>query len=71
MPDDLLARIDEAAGRRNTTRSGFLALAARRELARLTPDEADAIIARSRALFADAGPFEAADLVRAERDRTH
>jgi metal-responsive CopG/Arc/MetJ family transcriptional regulator len=68
LPDDLLARIDEMARRRKVTRSGLLAQAARKEVARLTPEEMDAIIERSRARFADAGPFDSADLIRAERD---
>jgi predicted transcriptional regulator len=69
LPDDLLAQVDEEAARRSTSRSALLALAVRRELQRRDPAAIDAAIARSRARFADAGPFDAADLIRAERDR--
>lgn len=68
MPDDLLARVNERARERNMTRSGFLAEAAEHEVGRLTQEEFNAIIERGRAAFRDAGPFEAADLIRAERD---
>ncbi len=43
--------------------------AVRSELRRPDPEALDAAIASARSLFADAGPFEAADLVRAERRR--
>ena len=68
MPDDLLADVDAAVAKRATSRSAFLAEAARRELWRPDPDAVAAAIKRSEARFADAGPFEAADLIRAERD---
>lgn len=71
LPDDLLAEIDNAAQRRGVSRSGLLAQAARHDLERATPDEMDAAIARSRKRFANAGPFESADLVRRERDFMH
>lgn len=68
LPDDLLRRIDRAAAERNTSRSGFLQEAARRELG--WPDSAaiDAALQRARAALAGAGDFESAELVRAERD---
>jgi len=46
----------------------LLAAAVRRELERRDPAAVDAAIARSRARFAEAGAFEAADLVRSDRD---
>jgi len=69
LPDDLVRELDEEARRRSTSRSALLAAAARRELAR--PDSgavADAI-ARSERRFRTAGSFDAADLVRRDRDR--
>jgi HicB_like antitoxin of bacterial toxin-antitoxin system len=68
FPDDLLERIDREAGERGTTRSGFLQEAARRELG--WPDRAaiDAALDRGRAALAGFGSFEAADLVRVERE---
>ncbi|PZS32824.1 MAG: hypothetical protein DLM58_09115 [Pseudonocardiales bacterium] len=68
MPDDLLAAVDAAVARRSTSRSAFLAEAARLELRRPDPGAIAAAIERSEARFADAGPFDAADLIRAERD---
>jgi metal-responsive CopG/Arc/MetJ family transcriptional regulator len=68
LPDELVARIDEEAKRRSTSRSALLATAARRELARQDPDAVQAAIARSEARFRRAGAFDAADLVRADRD---
>lgn len=68
MPDDLLAETDALARRRHTNRSALIAAAVRRELRRPDPDAAIAAMERSQARFADAGPFESADLIRAERD---
>ena len=68
IPDDLLATIDHEATRREMSRSAFLAAAARRELSRRDPATVAAAIARSEARFRDAGSFDAADLVRADRD---
>ncbi len=67
LPDELLARVDEEASRRSTSRSALLALAARRELERRDPDAVAAAVARSRERFR-AGRFDATDLVRADRD---
>jgi len=53
---------------RGSSRSALLALAARREL-RDDPAEVEHALARARRSLQDAGCFEAADLVRAERDR--
>jgi metal-responsive CopG/Arc/MetJ family transcriptional regulator len=69
IPADLLADLDREAARRGSTRSGLLALAARRELEQQDPRELDALLAQARAAMRDAGAVEAADLVRAERDR--
>ena len=68
LPDDLLARIDDEARRRGTSRSALLQQAARRELGRPDPASLDQAVARSRARFAQAKGFEAAELIRAERD---
>lgn len=68
VPEDLLERIDRAASERETTRSGFLQEAARRELG--WPDAAriDAALARARAALSGSGRFESAELIRAGRD---
>jgi metal-responsive CopG/Arc/MetJ family transcriptional regulator len=68
LADDLLAELDAEAARRSMSRSALLATAARRELARRAPDRVAAAIARSEQRFRHAGTFEAADLVRADRD---
>ena len=68
LPDEVLARIDSEARRRGTTRSGLLRDAALRELGRPDPVALEAALARSRARFASAGRFDAAVLIRAERD---
>jgi len=68
IPDDLLERIDEAARSREVSRSALLALAARRELARRDTAVVAAAIARSEARFDNAGSFDSAALVRADRD---
>lgn len=68
LADDLLAQIDAEAKRRSTSRSALLAVAARRELARRDNDLVRAAIERSEQRFSNSGAFEAADLVRADRD---
>lgn len=68
LPDELLERVDEEAARRSTTRSALLAMAVRRELERRDPVAVAAAIERSRERFRDSGEFEAADLVRSNRD---
>lgn len=68
LPDDLLAKIDEEARRREMSRSALLAAAARRELARRDPEAVAAAIARSEERFEQAGSFDAGELVRADRD---
>ncbi|MBA2239818.1 MAG: ribbon-helix-helix protein, CopG family [Solirubrobacterales bacterium] len=68
VPDDLLERIDRAAGERRTSRSAFLQEAARRELGWPDPVAIDAALERARAALAGAGRFESAKLIRADRD---
>lgn len=68
MPAELLERIDRETSARHISRSAFLQQAARRELG--WPDAAriDAALERGRAALLDAGRFESAKLIRAERD---
>lgn len=68
LPEELLAELDAAVKRRSTTRSALLAAAARRELRRRDPVDLAAAIERSEQRFRSAGSFDAADLVRADRD---
>lgn len=68
LPDELLAELDEEAKRRSTSRSGLLATAARRELTRRGSVQMAEAIARSERRFQAAGSFDAADLVRQDRD---
>ena len=59
---------DREARERSTTRSGFLQEAARRELGWPDPAVIDVALARGRAALDGLGSFEAADLIRAERE---
>jgi metal-responsive CopG/Arc/MetJ family transcriptional regulator len=68
LPAELLAEVDAEARRRSTSRSALLAEAVRRELARRDSTQVAEAIARSERRFRDAGTFESADLVRADRD---
>ncbi len=68
IPGELLERIDREADERGTTRSGFLQEAAQRELGWPDPLRIDAALDRGRAALAGAGSFEAAELIRAERE---
>ena len=68
LPDDLVRDIDEEAQRRSMSRSALLATAARRELARRDPAAVAEAITRSEQRFRSAGEFDAADLVRRDRD---
>ena len=68
LPEDLLRRIDRAAGERETSRSAFLQEAARRELGWPDAGAIDSALERGRDALAGAGSFEAADLIRTERD---
>ena len=68
LPDDLLASIDAAASRRATSRSAYLAAAARHELDRPDPELLAAVVKRSRRRFASSGSFESSSIVRADRD---
>lgn len=68
IPDELLGRIDREAGVRGTTRSAFLQEAARQELGWPDPARIDAALDRARAALAESGSFEAAELIRTERE---
>lgn len=68
LPDDLLRRLDAEARRRSMTRSGLLAATIQLALARRDVDSVRKAIERSRERFADENAFEAAELVRADRD---
>jgi Arc/MetJ-type ribon-helix-helix transcriptional regulator len=68
MPDDLLDRIDRETQSIGSTRSDFLQEAARRQLGWPDPSTIDAALERGRAAMAEAGSFEAADLIRADRE---
>jgi metal-responsive CopG/Arc/MetJ family transcriptional regulator len=68
LPDELVRDIDEEARRRSMSRSALLAAAARRELARSEPAAVAEAIARSEQRFRAAGRFDAAELVRQDRD---
>lgn len=69
LPAELLVDLDREAARRGSTRSALLALAARRELEQQDPAELDALLEAARTALRASGSFEAADLVRAERER--
>lgn len=69
LPPDVLADLDREAARRGSSRSALLALAARHELQQLDPEEVDAALRRARSAMRAAGTFEAAELVRSERER--
>ena len=70
LPEELVRQIDAEARRRSTTRSGLLAQAAREMLQRPDLEAAKSAVERSRRRFATSGAHEAADLVRADRDRS-
>jgi hypothetical protein len=68
IPDALLEEIDREASARGASRSGFLQDAARRELARPSRARIEAALERGRRTLRGVGDFEAADLIRSERD---
>ena len=68
IPDELLQRLDYEAKKRSLTRSALLAAAVRRELERPGSKEVSAAIERSEARFQRAPAFDAARIVRADRD---
>ena len=68
LPDELLRRIDSAAMRNGTSRSGWLAKAARRELSRRDPAAVREAIERSEKRFADVPALDAAEVIRLDRD---
>jgi|1186.fasta_scaffold36747_3 metal-responsive CopG/Arc/MetJ family transcriptional regulator len=69
IPDALLARIDEVARIRGTSRSGLLQAAAERELSRRSPEEMRAAIALAREAMRGAPKVDAVAAIREERDR--
>jgi len=71
LPDDLLARIDHEARQQHSNRSAFLREAARQALGWPDPAKLDGAVARARAAVAQAGSFESAEIVRAQRDARH
>jgi metal-responsive CopG/Arc/MetJ family transcriptional regulator len=68
LPVDLVRRLDQEASKRSMSRSALIAAAARRELARSDPEAVARAIERSEERFRSAGSFEAAELVRRDRD---
>lgn len=60
--------VDEAASRRAISRSAFLEATAGRELVRRDSDEVAQAIERSERRFEHAGAFEAAEVIRRDRD---
>jgi hypothetical protein len=68
LTDELLGQLDAAAKRRGTTRSGLLAAIVRRELAHPTPADVHDAVALLEECFAAVPAFEAADVIRMERD---
>jgi metal-responsive CopG/Arc/MetJ family transcriptional regulator len=70
LPDELLAALDEAAQRADTTRSAFIRQAVRERLARGPVDRArrDAAVEHLRRAFSDA-TFNPEDFIRADRER--
>jgi hypothetical protein len=68
LPEELVRDIDKEARRRSMSRSALLAAAARRELAQRDPEAVAEAIERSERRFRSAGVFDAAELVRQDRD---
>jgi hypothetical protein len=68
IPEELLAEIDREASARGDSRSGFIQEAARRELSRPSRARIEAALARGRRALQDVGAFEAADVIRDDRD---
>ena len=68
LPEELVREIDEEAKRRSTSRSAFLAAAARMELLRPDPRVIAEAVARSERRFRGADAFDAGELVRGDRD---
>ena len=68
IPDELLSEIDREASARGDSRSAFLQEAARRELGRPSRVRIQGALERGRRALRDVGAFEAAEVIRAERD---
>jgi predicted transcriptional regulator len=71
LPDELRERLDREAQRRSITRSELVRIAVQRELGETSPEEIEAAIARLRDAFSGAGPGDAAEWIRWERDHGH
>ncbi len=69
LPDSLLIALDAEATRRQTSRSGLLQDAARRELGLLRRDRGEILADLATLGSSWKGPVDAAALVRADRDR--
>ncbi|HEX8940664.1 MAG TPA: ribbon-helix-helix protein, CopG family [Candidatus Limnocylindrales bacterium] len=69
IPEQLLAEIDREASARGSSRSAFLQEAARRELGTPSAGRVRAALERGRQALRGVGAFEAADAIRASRDR--
>lgn len=69
MPQDLLERVDRAAKKRGTTRSGFLQRCAEREVERPTLEEIERALEEGQELTRGFGPDrDSTELVREDRD---
>lgn len=68
VPDELLERIDREARTRRLSRSAFLEEAARHELGWSGADAIDSALARGREALTGIGAFEAAEVVRNDRE---
>ncbi len=68
LPDDLLRRLDRAASAAGTSRSAYLARAARNLLAERREEESADAVTLLEKLFSGGSSADAADLVRADRD---
>ncbi len=68
IPDDDLARIDEEAARRGTSRSALLRDAALREFDRPLPGRVSDALRRGQALLAGMEPVDTTAMIRHDRD---
>jgi hypothetical protein len=67
LPEELLVRVDRAAGEEGVSRSEFLAEAAGRALGWPTRSRLDALVASARQALSSAGAFESADMIATDR----
>jgi metal-responsive CopG/Arc/MetJ family transcriptional regulator len=68
MPDELLKRVDSRARKRKMSRSGFLRLAAERELSLPTREQIEKALAEGRAALAGVDLTDVTGLIREGRD---